>query len=298
MNIQKIKGFCTAARCGSFSKAADSLFMTQPAFSRMISSMEEELGCTLFERGRTETVLTSAGKKILPEMEEIVERYEKVAHSASDYKPHSGGSIVIGEFRFGWADESRQLCAEWMSKGLGADIKIKEVSGTNVFAMGRSGEIDFLHTIYTPEKYQPFLAALPAKTYSHYAYLPEGHRLAGCEDVSLKDLKDENFMFFERNQFPLMYKRVASACAEEGFIPHVTYESDNKSMMLDRVSASEGIAVLPGFISARPGIVRVRIREIPPERSYWFWWKENTRPETLRFIEFLKEKLGTDDTAL
>jgi len=290
MNIRKIKGFCTAAKCGSFFKAADSIFMSQPAFSRMISSMEEELGCILFERSRTETVLTDIGKQILPEMEQIVDHYERAAHLASVYTPLGEGSIIIGEFRFGWADSCRELCAEWNSKNIGSPIRTQEVSGTSAFTSLRAGDIDFIHTMYTPSKFQPFLEVVPAERFRHCAYMSMGHRLAGQSEVSIKDLKNEKFIFYERSQFPLMYERVTSVCAEEGFIPTVVFETDNTSMLMNRVATGEGIAVIPNFCRPLRGVVAIPVKEMPYEPSYWFWWKENTRPEVLQFVKYLEEK--------
>ena len=295
MNIRKIRGFCIAAKLSSFSRAADSIFMTQPAFSRMIASMEEELGCTLFERGRVETTLTPIGRMILPEMEEIVEHYERAAHTASEYKPKAEGAIVIGEFHFGWTDRCRHLCACWNSRSA-APIRTQEVSGLSAFTMLRSGDIDFMHTMYTPAKYQPFLEAIPAEKFRHCAFVSESHRLAGEKDISLRDLKGERFMFYERSQFPLMYERVTSACAEEGFIPGVYYETDNTEMLMNRVGTGEGIAVIPGFTHVVAGVAAVPIREMPPEPSYWFWWKENPRPEVLEFVKYLTEMAGGPDT--
>lgn len=290
MNIRKIKGFCTAAKCGSFFKAADSIFMSQPAFSRMISSMEEELGCVLFERSRTETVLTDIGKQILPEMEQIVEHYERAAHIASVYTPVGEGNIIIGEFRFGWSDRSRELCAEWNSKNIGSPIKTQEVSGTSAFTSLRAGDIDFLHTMYAPTKFQPFLETVPAEPFRHCAYISVGHRFAGRDEISLSELKDEKFIFYERSQFPLMFERVTAACADEGFIPTVVFETDNTSMMMNRVGTGEGIAVIPNFCRPLRGVVAVPIKEMPYEPSYWFWWKENTRPEVQQFVQYLQEK--------
>jgi DNA-binding transcriptional LysR family regulator len=117
-----------------------------------------------------------------------------------------------------------------------------------------------------------------------------GHKLAGREEVSLSDLKNEKFIFYERSQFPLMFERVTSACAEEGFIPTVVFETDNTSMMMNRVGTGEGIAVIPNFCRPLRGVVAIPIKEMPHEPSYWFWWKENTRPEVQQFVKYLQEK--------
>ncbi len=62
MELQQLRGFCEVARQGSFSRAADRLFLTQPAVSQQVKSLEEELGQGLLERGRKGVRLTDAGE--------------------------------------------------------------------------------------------------------------------------------------------------------------------------------------------------------------------------------------------
>lgn len=288
MNIHKIIGFCAAARYGSFSKAAASTFMTQPAFSRMISSIEEEFGCKLFERSKTETVLTPIGRELLPEMQAIVSHYERAAQMASQYNPRAEKNIVISSFRFGWSDECRALCASHLRLFPETGIRFLEESGTSAFEALRSGEIDFLHTMYTPTRYETLLCAIPAESFRHRAYLSSGHPLAGRREISLRELRHEGFICFPRDQFPLMFERVTKACADEGFIPEVVYETDNLPLMMNRISTGDGVAVVPDFVQVVPGVSAVPIKEIPAEPSYWFWWKQNDRPEVLAFADFLR----------
>ena len=66
MELQQLRGFFEVARQGSFTRAADKLFLTQPAVSQQIKALEEELGQSLLERGRKGVRLTQAGEPPLP----------------------------------------------------------------------------------------------------------------------------------------------------------------------------------------------------------------------------------------
>lgn len=295
MNSRQVTGFCAVAKLKSFSKAASSIYMTQPAFSRMISSLEEELGCRLFNRSKTETVLTPIGQDILPEMQELQKHLQKVEQLTSHYKPRTEQTIVIGEFCFGWADSSRADCANYLRLHPDVSIQIQEVSGTNAFQGLQTGEIDLLHTMYAPSRFQShqsLLKTLPADPYRHCAYVSTGHPLAQEKEISLRQLAKEPLIFFSREQFPLMYDRVTSACADVGFIPNVAYETDNTSNMLNRVATGYGIAVIPNFLAEVPGVKAVPIREMPVEPSFWFWHVENERPQVLEFIEYLRQQIA------
>ena len=95
MNMKQIEGFCYLAQTLNFSKAAEMLYITQPAFSRMIVSLEEELGCQLFVRSKVKPQLTLAGEQIYKHMKCICRDYEdicsiaKLAEHGEHKKSHS-----------------------------------------------------------------------------------------------------------------------------------------------------------------------------------------------------------------
>ena len=61
MNEKDFQYILTVAQCGSFSRAAETLYVSQPSLSRYISTLEKRLGTTLFDRGTTPVQLTAAG---------------------------------------------------------------------------------------------------------------------------------------------------------------------------------------------------------------------------------------------
>ena len=86
MTIKQIIGFNVLAKTLNFSKAAESTYMTQPAFSRMIQSLEEELGGQLFLRSKTAPKLSPLGEQVYPELLSIQRSYENIIERVSGYK--------------------------------------------------------------------------------------------------------------------------------------------------------------------------------------------------------------------
>lgn len=78
MDLKWLEDFIALARAGSFSKAASQRFVTQPAFSRRIRSLEEWIGTELFDRGISPVELTGAGKQLLPHALSIISEAESV----------------------------------------------------------------------------------------------------------------------------------------------------------------------------------------------------------------------------
>lgn len=77
MNIQNIKAFIYVVQFGSFNKAAEALYLSQPSISARIRSLENDVAQKLFERDRNKCVLTDAGKSFLPYAEKILREYQE-----------------------------------------------------------------------------------------------------------------------------------------------------------------------------------------------------------------------------
>ncbi len=95
MNEIQIKTFLIVSRCGSFSGAARSLFLTQPAVTHRIQSLEEELGVTLFDRDKGNATLTQAGHAFIPEAQFLYDAFHH-AYGAMLAFSNRGGNITIG----------------------------------------------------------------------------------------------------------------------------------------------------------------------------------------------------------
>ncbi len=96
MDSQNLKAFIAVAECQSFSKAGKKLFLTQPAVSKRISTLEDELGTALFDRiGRT-TQLTEAGRALLPRAQSILLELDDAQRAIHNLTGNISGKLNIG----------------------------------------------------------------------------------------------------------------------------------------------------------------------------------------------------------
>ncbi len=95
MDISSLQAFIAVARNGSFSKASEQLFVTQPAISKRVSSLEGELGTQLFNRIARQISLTEAGKQLLPKAQDIVQQAEDMQRYASNLSDNISGNLSI-----------------------------------------------------------------------------------------------------------------------------------------------------------------------------------------------------------
>ncbi len=95
MNISDLNAFVTVAEAGSFSRAAEALYLTQPAVSKRIAALEQSLGCRLFDRiGRT-TVLTEAGRALLRHAHRILAEVEDSRRAIANLQDRITGHLKL-----------------------------------------------------------------------------------------------------------------------------------------------------------------------------------------------------------
>ncbi|RBP49389.1 LysR family transcriptional regulator [Arenicella xantha] len=95
MDISALQAFIAVARHESFSKASELLFVTQPAVSKRVSSLEQELGTQLFNRIARQISLTEAGKQLLPRAQELVAQAEDMQRYASNLSDDISGNLSV-----------------------------------------------------------------------------------------------------------------------------------------------------------------------------------------------------------
>ena len=98
MTLQQLTYFLAAAEHGSFSAAAQSLFMAQPSLSEQIRRLEAELGVALFARGARGLELTEAGRLFQPHAERTVAAAQEAAESVREVRDITGGTVAFGTF--------------------------------------------------------------------------------------------------------------------------------------------------------------------------------------------------------
>ncbi len=96
MTFNQIKYFVTVAECLSFTEAAKCLFITQPALSRQISAMEQELGTKLFVRDKKRLKLTPGGSVLYNRLLHLLTDYEEAVEEARHANSGYEGNLHIG----------------------------------------------------------------------------------------------------------------------------------------------------------------------------------------------------------
>lgn len=95
MEIPQVEAFLAVGTFGGFRRAADALRVTQPAISARIKALEDSLGVSLFERGKTGMALSAAGRALRPHAEQLLHAVALARQAVHDLRPATGGAITI-----------------------------------------------------------------------------------------------------------------------------------------------------------------------------------------------------------
>ena len=96
MDLRLIRSFLAVAECGSVTRAAADLFVTQPALSRRLRQLEEELGASLLDRSRRGVALTEHGRFVEREGRALVERWERMKDGVGALSRLEAGTVRVG----------------------------------------------------------------------------------------------------------------------------------------------------------------------------------------------------------
>ena len=95
MDNQNLKAFITVADLGSFSQAADRLYLTQSAISKRIAQLEQQIGKKLFDRIARQVSLTEAGAELLPRARRILNEYDSALQAINDLSGKASGTLRL-----------------------------------------------------------------------------------------------------------------------------------------------------------------------------------------------------------
>lgn len=201
MNLSQLRYFRKLAQVQHFTKAAEELFITQPALSNAIKKLEEELGVPLFEHHGRNVRLTKYGKEFdryVCEGLDIIDRGVQVAQE----RAHSlSGAIDVGTIFTARSDYLAQLISEYRRQyGTQVDIKFYQGLSQGLVDNLENGLYDLTICAYVENR--PNLQFIPLMYQDLVVVVDEGHELASRASVSFEDLRASKIVTY-RPEVPL-----------------------------------------------------------------------------------------------
>ena len=278
MTLTELKYIVAVARERHFGRAAESCFVSQPTLSVAVRKLEEELGVVLFERGRSEVVITPTGERIVHQASRALEEVEAIRLLAEQGKDQVAGPLRLGVIYTVGPYLLPHLIPELNRLAPEMRLVIEE-NYTHVLAgQLRRAELDVI-VISLPFS-QPQVVTWDLYDEPFVVVLPGNHPWTKRESVPPRDLADENLLLLGEGH--CFRDQVLEACpgclrSERGGLQR-GLEGSSLETIRYMVATGLGITVLP-VTSAQPAsqhdeLLAVRpFRGTPPSRRIALAWR-------------------------
>lgn len=244
MNLLSLKYFIAVAESGSFTKAAERLFVSQPTLSRQIASLEDELGVQLFQRNKNAVVLTEAGRILLDEGHEILKRCDSLTERIRQTKLDVRGTLRIGYH--GSFDNSLlgDALKALSSRHPYLDFSLVNCNFGELNRLLMEGDVDVIFTSAVCLHSMPNIEWTRVQDNTLQVVVPSEHFLANQDAVCIRELASENFIMLERSAAPLIVDYVVDLCLRNGFSPNITIYVRDTQTGIYMVGAGKGVGFL------------------------------------------------------
>ena len=187
MDIRVLRYFLTVAREESFSRAAESLFLSQPTLSRQIKEMEEELGVALFIRTNRNVQLTKEGMRLRRRAQEIVDLMDKTREEFSSLEEEISGDVYIGGGETHVMRQIAQIAVDVQREQPGIHYHLYSGNADDVVERLDKGLLDFGLVVEPANIHKFDFIKIPGKD-TWGLLMPEGHPLSELEAIRPSDL--------------------------------------------------------------------------------------------------------------
>ena len=249
MELRHLRQFVAVAEEGHITRAAERLGMQQPPLSQRIKAIEDELNVQLFLRKPRGVALTEAGRVFLERARATLAHYDGAFEATRSAARGEQGRLCIGI-------QPTTLFHPFVPFVIRAfrtaypqvTLTLDECLRTEQIERLRNQQLDigFLRSALDG---QDGLLVYPLLIEAMVAALPSDHPLARkgrrAASLSLKDLADEQFIIYARQQGPAFYEATMAACLRAGFTPRLGQEAPRITSALSLVAVGLGVSLVP-----------------------------------------------------
>ncbi len=288
VHLRELRALVAVAEEQSVTRAAQRLFLAQPALSRQLQALERRLGVPLLERLPRGVALTEAGRALLGPAREAVAAWERGLAAALATVP--AGRLVVGMQTAVGRGLQRRALARFAELSPGTVPVLRQVDWRDPTAGLADGSSDVAF-VWLPLPMDD-ADVLPVAREERVVALPSDHRLAGAPRVVLADLLDEPFIALPDSAGPLRDAWLAVA-DRGGRPPVVGAVADTPDAVFEAVASGLGVVLLAAGnadLYARPGIVCRPVEGLSPAVLALAWRRSDRRPVVAAFVRAVDDR--------
>lgn len=288
MEIRHLRYLLAVGKELHFAKAAEKLFITQPALSKQIQQMEEELGTKLLNRTKRSVSLTKAGEYLMDEAEYIINHLESVIDATKRKAEGEEGEIRVGFVGSAMQSVIPGLLEEMSKIHPNIHASLDELNNKDQLNAIAHDKLDIgfvrLESVHKGFEQQVVLED------SFSLVVSNQHVVQPDTFESLSQFKDEQFILFSNDYSQEYYDNIMSIFTDHGFEPRVSHRSVQANSIFRLVERQLGVAIVPSALQGGVdlGVSFIPLDHLPQRTKLIAVWDVKNRNEALtKFLRLL-----------
>jgi DNA-binding transcriptional LysR family regulator len=250
LDIHHIRYFLALCETLSFTAAAERTHVAQPALSRAIRQLEEEVGGPLIRRDRGGNSLTELGQLMKPRFEHIISELGQVKHEARQFFALDKASLSFGVTCTIGPTRLAALLIHFAKKCPGVSLRMIEGVPEQLAAKLKSRDID-LALMVSPNGFPAELSVEVLYRERFVVAFAHGHRLGNMNAVPMAAIDGESYLSRLNCEH---YDMLSRLVAERGAHSPTGFASEREDWIQNLVAAGLGICFMPEFSALIPGV--------------------------------------------
>ena len=288
MELRHLRYFVAVGEEQHYGRAAERLRLAQPALSRQIQNLEEEIGVKLLERLPRGVKISAAGASFLDDVRRILQQVNEATMRAARVARGQSGVLRVGFTESAsWhgvvPDSFRQL----RQRQSDVELQLYPTSSLEQIEAVRAGRLD-AGFVFSMPKSDRELEQMPVAIHHLVLAAPKGHPLTRLKKIRMRDMSDTAFVWFPRRQSPTYYDRLMHECFRGGLkAPNIVQEAVDQATILSLVSCRIGVAFVSDATRWRcpAGVVLLPVSDLNlPLPFALIWRKDNASPVLEKFV--------------
>jgi len=262
MELRHLRYFVAVAEQENVSRAALKLHVSQPALSRQIRDLEEELGFLLLERSAKSVRLTGAGRVFLAESRAVLQRAEEAVKAARAIAA-GGGELHVGYAMSPTVRILPQTLRAFQSEMPGTRVKLHDLTTEEMLLGLRNDKLQIAFMVHAR------LAGMRGLHWEELARLPirlavaPGHPLARRKVLKLAEIAQHPLIAFNHTEYPDYHELLEAWFSAVKIKPRIAEEHDSVSSLIAAVEAGDGVALVTESVACVAG-PRLSLKRITP----------------------------------
>lgn len=293
MNIELrvLRYFVAVAEELHFGRAAERMLVSQPALSRQIAALEQQLDVRLFERTSRQVRLTEAGMALLIEARRALVQAERAVEIARRAGRGEVGHVRVGFLASACNSILPSVVRAFRTRYPQVTLELTELlDDEQVYRLGE-GQLDVGFVRIVPDR--ALLQSEVVLREPLAAILSAQHALASRASIDLAELASEDFILWPRAEAVESYDQIIAACRQAGFSPRIVLASARAPAILGLVAAGLGVSVLA---DSYRNLGRVGVKFMPlnglTSTLRMVWSLDSERPSLARFLDVVRESVS------